>query len=75
MDSNTILELEKFANGLEECFSNMQKDHIGKKDTLDQMIVKTLKYAIDTVDIHLNLARIEFEREANQMAADYREDR
>ena len=70
-----LLKIEKFTNGLTECFENMQKDHIGKIDSIDQMIVKTLKYAIDTIDIHLNLARIEFERDANQMAADYREDR
>lgn len=75
MTNLELLKIEKFANGLTECFQNRQKDHLGKEDTLDKMLVATLNYALSTIDIHLNLARLEFERDANKEASYHLEDR
>jgi hypothetical protein len=68
--NNEYIRLEKFANGLTECYQSRMKDHIRKDNPIDKMLVSTLRYAIETIDIHLSLARLDYEAEANRMAAD-----
>ena len=67
--------MEKIIDGIRKCLRNRIKDHIDSDNLIDKTFVTALNYADSTIAIHLDLARIEFERDANQMAADYREDR
>ena len=64
MTSDEFIKVEKFANGLKECYTSRLKDHVNEDDSLNKMIVSTLHYALSVLDLHLNMARIEFEQSA-----------
>lgn len=75
MDSDKYLAIEKFANGLRECYQNRLKDHTSKDNAADRIMVVALNYALDVLGIHLDLARLEFESWANDQAKHFGEDR
>ena len=71
MNNNEYLKIEKFVEGLRKCYSS-KLEGVSNEATI---VRTTLNYCLEVLDLHLDLARLEFEQDANQMAADYGEDR
>ena len=63
MTHQEYMAVKKFAEGLKGCFRSRMKD--------DSLINTVLKYTNDIIDIHLQLAEIEFEQEAIKMEGYY----
>ena len=59
MNSDQITAVRKFANGLKECLESKKKD--------DEIMKICLQYFSDLIDIHLQLAELDFQKEAIDM--------
>lgn len=53
-----IIAVEEFAKGLRECFSN-------KSDSANPLSKAVMWYVLQTLDIHVSLAQLKFERYVN----------
>lgn len=61
-----ILAVEAFAKGLKDCYESRLKDtKPGFTEGVEKLL---LDYCLKVLTIHLELARIKFERFANNMA-------
>ena len=61
LDHSQIIAVEKFAKDLRECFVNYKNDN---PDSLSDIMIE---YTIQTLDLHLELAKIKFKRWSNNM--------
>lgn len=68
LSNEQYLEIEKFAKDLQICFQNYRKNH---PDSFSDIV---LNYVDTVISIHLDLARIRFERGCNEMARAYGEE-
>lgn len=57
-----IIAIEEFAEGLRECFQNYLNNH---QDNISKIF---MDYVLQTLVIHLQLARIKFDRYSNNFA-------
>ena len=58
--------VEDFAKGLQECFTNKKN-----APASDKLISIVMKYVLEVIDIHLQLAHLKFDRYAMQMEKNY----
>jgi hypothetical protein len=63
IDHNSYDEVERFAQGLKECFNNYRKNHA------DPYAEIVLDYVNKVIDLHLELRGLEFDRFINNLAA------
>ena len=70
MTNEQFIAIEKFANDLCKCYSSAMV-HLSE-DTISQSSGKrALKYAMDVIDIQVELARLECENQGNKEFQDF----
>ena len=67
------IAIEKALTDLRTCYEARLREYENKDNLIDKAVTSTLHYAIDIINIHLQLAELKFEKWSNNMAEAYKE--
>ena len=71
LDHLSYCAVEKALTDLRTCYEARLREYEKKSNLIDQAIVTTLRYVIDTLDLHLELAKLKFELWDRNIAKTY----
>lgn len=72
MNHDNFIGREKALNNLQECFRSKLSDLDPLEDGLEYGMVM---YALDTIDVHRNIYKLEYEHDLDKMAKEVKDGR